>query len=102
MSSPFLLVPPSDWIASNPLAFAIRDKYPVTPGHTLVILKCEVATWWEATADERAAIWELVDEVRRGLDGGRGDGEGVEVGELSAASSAAGRRRRRIHHAHSC
>jgi len=73
--SPFYQIPSGQWLASNPLAFAIRDKYPVTPGHTLVIPKRVVATWWEATADERAAIWALVDEVKRRLDGGGADEE---------------------------
>jgi len=62
--SPFLFIPPSQWLASNALAFAIRDKFPVSPGHVLVISRRCVATWWEATAEERAAIFELVDEVK--------------------------------------
>lgn len=66
--SPFLIVPEDEWIASNALAFAIRDKYPVSPGHALVIPKRLVATYWEATKEERAAIWELVLEVKRRLD----------------------------------
>jgi diadenosine tetraphosphate (Ap4A) HIT family hydrolase len=68
LSSPFLLIPEDEWLASNPLAFAIRDKHPVSPGHALVIPKRVVATYWEATAEERAAIGELVLEVKRGLD----------------------------------
>ncbi|WP_248546508.1 HIT family protein [Myxococcus fulvus] len=49
MSSPFLLIPESDWVASNALAFAIRDGFPVSPGHTLVIPRRPVATWFDAT-----------------------------------------------------
>jgi diadenosine tetraphosphate (Ap4A) HIT family hydrolase len=37
VSSPFLELPESAWVASNALAFAIRDRFPVSPGHTLVI-----------------------------------------------------------------
>jgi diadenosine tetraphosphate (Ap4A) HIT family hydrolase len=36
MPSPFLERPEADWIASNELAFAIHDRYPVSPGHALV------------------------------------------------------------------
>lgn len=68
MPSPFLAVPPSDWVASNDLAFAIFDRYPVTDGHTLVIPRREVPTWFEATPEERAALFALVDEVKRLLD----------------------------------
>lgn len=35
--SPFLEIPPAAWVGGNGLAFAVRDKYPVSPGHTLVI-----------------------------------------------------------------
>lgn len=67
-SSPFLDVPSSDWVASNRSAFAVRDKYPVTEGHTLVIPRRLISTWWEASPDERADILALVDEVREVLD----------------------------------
>ena len=42
--SAFLSVPETAWVAHNALAFAIRDKYPVSEGHTLVITKRIVAT----------------------------------------------------------
>lgn len=68
MTSPFLERPASEHVASNALAFALRDKYPVTPGHTLVIPRRLVATWFDATREEQLALLELVDEVKRGLD----------------------------------
>jgi superfamily II DNA or RNA helicase/diadenosine tetraphosphate (Ap4A) HIT family hydrolase len=68
MPSPFLALPQSIWVAHNALAFAIRDGCPVSPGHTLVIPRREVATWFEATRDEQLAILDLIDEVRRQLD----------------------------------
>ncbi|NOK04045.1 DEAD/DEAH box helicase family protein [Myxococcus xanthus] len=69
MNSPFLSVPESQWVAANTFAFAIRDGFPVSPGHTLVIPRRRVATWFDATTEEQRAIFELVDEVKRGLDG---------------------------------
>ena len=68
MSSPFLDIPTSEWIASNALAFAIRDKFPVSPGHALVVTRRTCEAYWDATAEERAAIWELVEEVKRRLE----------------------------------
>ena len=64
----FLEVPETDWIASNDLAFAIRDRFPVTEGHTLVITRRVVASWFDATPAERSALLDLVDQVRRRLD----------------------------------
>ena len=62
--SVFLNIPEHDHIAGNAYAFAVRDLFPVTDGHALVITRREIATWWDATAEERAAVLELVDEVR--------------------------------------
>ncbi len=68
MSSIFLEMPRSRWVASNDAAFAVRDGFPVTEGHTLVITRRLVATWFEATRAEQLAVLELVDEVKAGLD----------------------------------
>lgn len=68
MTSPFLQVPESEWVASNALAFALRDRYPVSPGHTLVVPRRVVATWFEATPEEQRALLELVEVVKRQLD----------------------------------
>jgi hypothetical protein len=35
--SPFLAVPASEWLAANDSAFVVADRYPVSPGHALVI-----------------------------------------------------------------
>jgi diadenosine tetraphosphate (Ap4A) HIT family hydrolase len=67
-TSPFLARPQTDWVASNLLAFAIRDLYPVTPGHTLVVPRRLVATWFEATREEKSALVDLVDAVKLALD----------------------------------
>lgn len=66
--SPFLDRPESDWVASNALAFALRDAYPVSPGHTLIIPRRLVPTWFEATRDEQLALLELLDVVKAELD----------------------------------
>jgi len=66
--SPFASVPPDRWVAQNGLAFALRDRHPVSPGHTLVITRRMIATWWEATAVEQSAVMDLVADVKRQLD----------------------------------
>src|SRR5574340_1274989 len=68
MPSVFLDTPSDRWVASNPLAFAIRDGFPVTPGHTLVITRRLVPTWFEANREEQLAILDLVEVVKRQLD----------------------------------
>ena len=86
MTSPFLSRPQSEWIASNDLAFAILDGYPVNPGHVIVIPKRLVSTWWEATREEQVAILDLLDVVKRQLDEShRPDGYNIGVNAGEAA-----------------
>lgn len=67
-ASPFHDVPLEDRLASNAVGFAIADRFPVNPGHTLVIPRRPIETWWEATADERAGLWSLIDIVKGRID----------------------------------
>ena len=66
--SPFLEIPPSDWIASNEKAFAVWDSFPVSPGHVLVITRRVVPTWFEADGEEQVAVLDLVNVVKQHLD----------------------------------
>jgi diadenosine tetraphosphate (Ap4A) HIT family hydrolase len=42
----------------------IRDGYPVSPGHSLVIPKRHVGSFFEVTAAERAALLALLDKAK--------------------------------------
>jgi diadenosine tetraphosphate (Ap4A) HIT family hydrolase len=66
--SPFLAVPVCEWLCSNELAFAVFDGFPVSPGHVLVVTRRMVATWFDATDEEQAALMGLVNEAKRRLD----------------------------------
>jgi superfamily II DNA or RNA helicase/diadenosine tetraphosphate (Ap4A) HIT family hydrolase/HKD family nuclease len=78
-ASPFLAIPQLQWLAANDAAFAVADRYPVTEGHTLVVSRRVVTTWWEATDQERRDILALVDEVKGLLDE-RFEPDGYNVG----------------------
>ncbi len=84
--SPFLAVPAERWLASNRSAFAIPDRFPVTPGHTLIVPRMSITTWWEATGAERNDIWALVDEVKALLDAQRRP-DGYNVGFNAGAAA---------------
>src|SRR5690349_9958586 len=86
--SPFLDIPESAWVAHNDLAFAIHDKYPVSPGHTLVIPKRLVSSWFDASAEEQEALMRLVAEVKAKLESESrptpdGYNIGINVGETA-------------------
>ena len=51
----------------NDLAIAVRDAYPVARGHTLVIPKRHVASFFDATEPERSAMLSLLDMAQRQL-----------------------------------
>lgn len=80
MSSPFLERPASEHVARNALAFAIRDAFPVSPGHTLVVPFRLVPTFFDATPEEQAAVIELVRVVKGQLDALDPRPDGYNVG----------------------
>jgi superfamily II DNA or RNA helicase/diadenosine tetraphosphate (Ap4A) HIT family hydrolase/SOS-response transcriptional repressor LexA len=80
LTSPFLSRSPDEWVASNELAFAIHDAFPVSPGHTLVVPRRLIATWFEATPEEQAALFALVEVVRRQLEDGTPRPDGYNIG----------------------
>jgi diadenosine tetraphosphate (Ap4A) HIT family hydrolase len=51
----------------NALAWATRDTYPVSPGHTLIIPRRHCADFFELTADELAACMELLLAEQRAI-----------------------------------
>lgn len=86
MSCPFCSLDLSRVIAENDLALALRDGYPVNPGHTLVIPKRHVGSWFEATSEEQRAIMNLIEVVKAGLEGElRPDGYNIGLNDGPAA-----------------
>ncbi|RQD82137.1 MAG: HIT family protein [Methanocalculus sp. MSAO_Arc2] len=58
----------SEIVLANDLAYARFDLYPVSPGHLLLIPFRHVASFFEATEAEQAALMSLVHDTRRLLD----------------------------------
>lgn len=53
---------------THELAYSARDSYPVSPGHTLVIPRRHVASFFDLTPAEVSACMGLITEERRLLD----------------------------------
>ncbi len=51
----------------NETAIVVRDAFPVTPGHTLVIPRRHVESFFDTSAQERAAMFELLDAAKQQL-----------------------------------
>lgn len=84
--SPFLDAPSSSWLAANRSAFALSDRHPVSRGHSLVVPRRLISSWWELAGQERDDIWDLVDEVKALLDA-RFIPDGYNVGFNAGAAA---------------
>jgi len=82
----FCSLPKTVNIAENELARAFFDKYPVSPGHVLIVLKRHVANLFEATEEEMASIRNLLGRVKAQIDEQfhpDGYNVGANVGEVA-------------------
>lgn len=76
-------------IIANELAFVCYDSYPVNPGHCLIIPHRHVPEYFQATAQEKAAIWSLVDEIKIIIDrkySPDGYNIGINIGAMAGQS----------------
>lgn len=68
MSCPFCTLPDNRILLADPLAVVIRDAYPVSPGHTLIIPRRHLASFFDVTEAERRSFLALIDRARSELD----------------------------------
>jgi len=68
MSCPFCGLLPSRLVAGDDLALVVRDGFPVSPGHMLIIPRRHFESFFETTEAERASLLRLLDEAKRVLD----------------------------------
>ncbi len=88
---PFCSLPEHRIIDRNDRAVVVRDAYPVTPGHTLVIPARHVASFFDTTADEREALLSLLDGARAQLQAElRPDGFNIGINDGRAAGQTVG------------
>lgn len=63
---PFCAPDPSrELITESATVYAMFDKYPVNPGHALIIPKQHVADYFDLPERTKAACWAVVDRVRK-------------------------------------
>jgi diadenosine tetraphosphate (Ap4A) HIT family hydrolase len=65
---PFCIIADADCVAAAPLARAIRDVFPVSNGHTLLVPRRHVANWFDLNEAEHAAMLALAGHIRTLLD----------------------------------
>jgi len=73
-------------ITETKLAFAIYDRFPVNPGHSLVIPFRHVTDYFMLSAEEQHACWELVNQLKEIIDlEYRPDGYNIGINNMCAA-----------------
>ena len=73
----------------NDLAYSARDTYPVSPGHTVIVPRRHVASFFALTAEEVEACMDLLRREKARIDAEHGpDGYnvGVNVGKAAGQS----------------
>lgn len=83
---PFCAPPSGEVVIARALAYAKRDKYPVSKGHTLIIPRRHVVSFFDANEAERGDMLRLVDEMKGLLDREhKPDGYNIGINDGQAA-----------------
>jgi diadenosine tetraphosphate (Ap4A) HIT family hydrolase len=85
-SCPFCALPEARVLISDSFGVVIRDLYPVSPGHTLIIPRRHVGSFFELTADEMGSLLGLLEATKHELDDThRPDGYNIGINDGPAA-----------------
>jgi diadenosine tetraphosphate (Ap4A) HIT family hydrolase len=77
---------PAEVLLENDLAYAMRDRFPASPGHLLILSRRRLADWFETSSEERVAMLELADRAKAWLEREfhpDGYNLGINVGEVA-------------------
>ena len=65
---PFCTLPPERILLTSAHGVIIRDGFPISPGHTLVIPRRHVDSFFNLTAEERVDLLGLLDQAKAGIE----------------------------------
>jgi diadenosine tetraphosphate (Ap4A) HIT family hydrolase len=83
---PFCILPAGRIIDENDYAVLILDGYPVSAGHSLIIPKRHVGSFFETTDPERAALLSLIDKGKAVAEAAhKPDGYNIGINDGAAA-----------------
>ncbi len=64
----FCSLPAASIMDENELGMAVRDIFPVNPGHTLIMPKRHVSSYFDLTDDEVLALMQLMRRAKEAID----------------------------------
>ncbi len=79
-SCPFCELPPQRVLVSNAHGVVIRDAFPVSPGHTLIIPHRHIGSFFELTPPERESLLQLLNQARAQLQKSSPTPDGFNIG----------------------
>lgn len=83
---PFCSRDPGEIIWENDLAYARFDKYPVSPGHLIIIPKRHITSVFDTTRSELAALWDLLFVAKQHLkENFKPDGYNIGINDGASA-----------------
>ena len=86
VSCPFCALPAERILILADEALVIRDAFPVSPGHTLVVPRRHIGSFFELTDAERACMVELLARAKAELDlSFQPDGFNIGINDGAAA-----------------
>ncbi len=83
---PFCCIPAEDILDENEYAVAVRDRYPVAGGHTLIVTRRHVADYFDLSKEEKDETIALLERVKGKLDSELspdGYNVGMNIGEAA-------------------
>jgi diadenosine tetraphosphate (Ap4A) HIT family hydrolase len=86
---PFCTIPPAAYAAEFEHFFVLRDLYPVSPGHSLIIPKRHMLDMFELTQEEFSSLHEVLAQTKQVLEAEftpDGYNVGVNIGEVAGQS----------------
>ena len=85
----FCELPDSEILINNDLCLARWDKFPVSPGHLLIIPKRHFESIFDATVEEHQAFWDLIIKGKELIDNEHNpDGFNIGVNDGQAAGQS--------------
>ena len=90
------LCAPKSILCENELAYARFDSHSMSPGHVLVVPRRHVADFFEMTANEQAAVVELLSKARQ-LIQAKHKPDGYNIGANIGRAAGQGRMHVHVH-----
>lgn len=83
---PFCTLPKERVVAEDKLILVIRDGFPISPGHTLIIPRRHVSSFFDLNEEERETMFSHLERAKVDLDSAyRPDGYNIGVNDGRAA-----------------